>query len=410
MSAVSEVVGQLGDYRRLLGIRDFRLLWAAQVVSTYGDRLTQLAIAALVYGITGSEIGLGLVLTVGELPRAALGLLAGAVADRVSRKTLLVATDCARAVIVLILALWAGVPLAIVYVLMALHATATVFFNPTRYAVLPDIVPQDDLLNANTLDETTLGALDPLAYIVGGAIVAILGARAAFGLDSLTFLLSAGLIAMTTSRVAAMWRAERDVPRAAHVEIAEGVRLLFRDPVLRANMVLMLVAGLIASAETPLVYMLVFSHWERGAFGLGVLEAALAVGFVLGALSCWSVVERVGRGYAILLGLLGTGATMALVAILPFWPAALVSILSGAFNIFFFVPGITLAQERAPRAARARILSTRSALMAVSLFASYALATALTTRVSAQDLLATMGTALAVIAVAAAAVPVLRTR
>jgi hypothetical protein len=240
--------------------------------------------------------------------------------------------------------------------------------------------------------------------------VAILGARAAFGLDSLTFLLSAGLIAMTTSRVAAMWRAERDVPRAAHVEIAEGVRLLFRDPVLRANMVLMLVAGLIASAETPLVYMLVFSHWERGAFGLGVLEAALAVGFVLGALSCWSVVERVGRGYAILLGLLGTGATMALVAILPFWPAALVSILSGAFNIFFFVPGITLAQERAPRAARARILSTRSALMAVSLFASYALATALTTRVSAQDLLATMGTALAVIAVAAAAVPVLRTR
>lgn len=410
MNAVAGVAHQLSGYRRLLGIRDYRLLWAAQVVSTYGDRLTQIAVAALVYGITGSEMGLGLVLTIGQLPRAAMGFVAGTVADRVSRKTLLLVTDCARGIIVLVLALWAGVPLPFIYVLTALQATGATFFNPTRYAVVPDIVPRGDLLSANTLDETTQSALDPVAYLIGGSLVALMGVRVAFGVDTLTFLLSALLIAMTTPRGAAIWRAERDVRRPVHVEAAEGVRLLFRDPLLRANTMLMLVAGLIASADTPLLYMLAFSHWKRGAFGLGILEAGLAIGFILGALVCGPTVDRLGKGYSILLGLLGTGVCMGLLAVLPFWPAVVVNGMSGIFNILFFVPSITLTQERAPRSARARVLSSRGALMSVSMFTSYALATVLTTRVSASVLLATAGAALAVMAAAATAVPALRQR
>jgi len=411
VNAVAVVVGQLGRYRRLLGIRDYRLLWAAQLVSSYGDRLTQLALAALVYGITGSEIGLGLMLTIGQMPRAVFGLPAGAIADRVSRKTLLVTTDCMRALIVLVLALWAGVPLSAVYALTILHATATVFFSPTRYAVLPDILPSGDLLNANALDETTQSAFDPIAFLVGGAVVATVGARAAFGVDSLTFLFSAGLIAITTPRAAAMWRAERDAPQIARAEPAEGLRVLFGDPVLRANLLLMLLAGLVASAETPLVYMLVFSHWGRGSLGLGILEAGLGAGFVAGGFICGSVVDRIGKGHTILIGLAGTGACMVLIAMLPFWPAVLVNIVSGTFNVLFFVPGITLVQERTPRQARGRVLSSRGSVIAISVFASYAMATLLTTRVSPQVLMAAMGLTLAAVtATAAATVPALRQR
>ena len=410
MSAVAEVVGQIADYRRLLTIRDYRLLWAAQIVSTYGDRLTQMALAALVYGLTGSEIGLGLVLTVGEAPRALIGLLAGAVADRVSRKTLLVSTDIVRAVIVLVLALWAGVPLSVVYVLTLLHATATVFFTPTRYAVLPDVVPRGDLLSANTLDESTQSAFDPIAFLTGGALIALVGVQTAFAVDSLTFLLSAGLIALTTTRAAAMWRAEREERRPIHMDAVEGIRVLFSDRVLGWNMGLMLFAGLVASADTPLIYMMAFSYWERGAFGLGILEAGLAVGFVLGAVACGPVVSHLGKGYAIILGLLGTGACMMLVAVLPFWPAVIANSVSGAFNVLFFVPGITLTQERAPSFARGRVLGARGALMAVSIFASYALATALVTRVEPQVLIGLMGATLAIATVPAPLVPALRAR
>lgn len=411
MSAVTELAGQLGGYRRLLGIRDYRLLWAAQVVSTYGDRLTQLALAALVYGITGSEVGLGLVLTVSELPRAVLGLFAGTVADRVSRKTLLVVTDCVRAALVLVLALWVGVPLAVVYLLTALHGVATVFFQPARYAVLPDIVPREHLLNVNTLDETTQGALDPIAFLVGGTIIAAVGARAAFGIDALTFLVSAALIAATTPRAAPMWRAERIASESLRVATVEGVRVLFRDTILRANVLLMLAATLIASADTPLVYMLVFGKWERGTLGLGIFEAGLAVGFVAGAFVCGPIVDRIGKGPTILLGLVVTGGLMALIAFLPFWPAVVANGLSGIFNMLFFVPGLTMVQERAPRNMRARALSTRTALTTVGIFASYALATALTTQMPADALLAAMGTALAGITlVATALVPALRER
>lgn len=410
MTTVAGVAGQVGDYRRLLRIRDYRLLWQAQAVSTFGDRLTQLALAALVYDLTGSEISLGLVLTIGEAPRALFGLLAGTVADRVSRKTLLVVTDCVRALIVLTLALWAGVPLAAVYLLTALHATATVFFSPARYAALPDIVPRGDLLSANTLDEATQSVLDPVAYAAGGALVAAAGARTAFRVDAATFLLSAGLIAMTTARAAALWRAQRDVRRPVHKEAGEGVRLLFADRVLAANMVLMLIAGLIASADTPLVYMLVFTRWQRGVFGLGVLEATLAAGFVLGAVTCRPLVARTGKGKAILLGLLGTGVCTMLVALAPFWPAVLAYGVSGVFNVYFFVPGITMTQERAPRNARGRVLSTRNTLMALSLFGSYALATLLVVRVAPEVLMVAMGAALTATTLAATAVPELRER
>jgi MFS family permease len=306
--------------------------------------------------------------------------------------------------------LWTGVPLPVIYILTVLQATGATFFSPTRYAVVPDIVPRRDLLRANTLDETTQSALDPVAYLIGGSLVALMGVRAAFGIDTLTFLLSALLIAMTTPRAAAKWRAERDVRRPVQIEAAEGVRLLFCDPLLRANMALMLVAGLIASADTPLVYMLAFSHWKRGAFGLGILEAALAIGFVLGAFVCGPTVDRLGKGYAILLGLLGTGVSMGLMAVLPFWPAVLVNGVSGVCNILFFVPSITLTQERAPRSARARVLSSRAALMSVSIFASYALATALTPLLGPQVLMFAAGAALYVVAVAAMAVPALRQR
>ena len=171
----------------------------------------------------------------------------------------------------------------------------------------------------------------------------------------------------------------------------------------------MLLATLIGSADTPLVYMLVFAHWQAGAFGLGILEAGLAIGFVTGALLCGPVVERIGKGPTILVGLVGTGAAMALVAVLPFWPAAIAYAASGALNMLFFVPSLTMTQERAPRRALGRVLSTRGALLSIAVFASYAMATALVTWVPAVLLMGVLGLSLALMSlIGAMFVPTLR--
>lgn len=416
MSAVAAVRSQFLGYRSILALRDYRLLWSAQVVSTFGDRLTQIGLTTLVFAMTGSDLSIGLVLTLTVLPKAVFGLFAGALADRVSRKSLLIATDLARAVIVLALALAAGLPLGIVYALAALHATATVMFTPTRYAVLPDIVPDHKLLAANTLDETTQSALDPVAYLVGGALIAALGVRIGFGIDSLTFLASACLIMFTTARGAARWHASRPEPAGAagarlpRLGLWDGLRAIWEDRILRANTLLLVSAAVIASAEMPLTTMLVLTQWRRGAMGLGIFEAALAVGFVVGALACGPVVERLGKGPTILLGLIGTGLAMAVLAALPFWPAAVVNGVSGAFNILFFVPTLTITQERAPAAARARVMSSRAALTAVALVVSYASATMLTSAFQPRAVMLGMGVLLTLGAALASAAPVLRER
>jgi len=418
MSAVAAVRTQLVGYRRILALRDYRLLWSAQVVSTFGDRLTQIGLIALVFAMTGSDRSIGLVLTLTVLPRAVFGLFAGALADRVSRKTLLIATDCARALIVLVLALAAELPLGAVYLLAALHATATVFFTPTRYAVLPDIVPEHELLAANTLDETTQSGLDPVAYLIGGALIAALGVRAGFGVDSVTFLASAALIMLTTARGAAQWHARRggrsgaDVAEPTNVGLGlgAGFRAIWQDHILRANTLLLVTAAAVASAEMPLTAMLVLTHWRRGAMGLGILEASLAVGFVLGAFTCGPLVDRLGKGPTILVGLIGTGVAMGAVAALPFWPAVILNGVSGVFNLLFFVPTLTITQERAPSSVRARVMSSRAALMAVALVASYAAATALASTFAPRLVMLAMGLLLTAGTAVAWQVPALRQR
>lgn len=418
MNAFASLRTQVAGYQRVLAIRDYRLLWSAQVVSTFGDRLTQIGLIALVFSMAGSEGSIGLVLTLTVLPRAVFGLFAGALADRVSRKTVLVASDCIRALLVLVLALTAGLPLGAVYVFAFLLATVSVFFTPARNAVVPDIVAGHELLTANTLDETTQSALDPVAYLLGGAVIAVLGVRAAFGVDSITFLASAALIMLTTPRGAAQWHAPRSAGGHAGtakgapigLDLGAGLRAIWDDHTLRANTVLLVTAAAIASAEMPLTSMLVLTHWDRGAMGLGLFEASLAVGFVAGAFTCVPAVQRLGKGPTILAGLAGTGACMAILAVLPFWPALIMNGVSGVFNLLFFVPAMTIVQERAPSSVRARVISSRAALMALALAFSYAAATALASFFGARAVMVTLGILLTAVTLAAVRVPALRRR
>jgi MFS family permease len=421
--SVAAVMGrQIDGFRGVLTIRDYRRLWLAQVVSTFGDRFTQLGLTTLIFVTTGSEVGIGVVLSLTVAPQVAFSVLAGVAADRVSRKRLLVTTDLVRAAIVLALAMWAGLPIAAIYLLTVAHATGTVFFTPTRYAMVPELVGSDRLLAANALDETSQNTVDPLAYLAAGILIGAAGLRLTFGVDALTFVASALLIGSMVDHGRAR-AAERtgECARGLHrldasrrsaflSEAREGFAFIWEHPVLRANTVLLMLATLVASSEFPLSYMLVLEHWKKGPFGLGLIEAGLAAGVVLGGFLCGWFVGLTGRGLSIIIGLLATGICMAAAALLPFAPAVFAMAVSGVFNVFFFVPTITLQQEAAPDEIRARVLSTRRMYTATTILASYVLATVLVRSVAAQDVLFAMGTGLAVLSLGALAFPVLRAR
>jgi predicted MFS family arabinose efflux permease len=180
----------LGVLRR----RDFRLLFLGQGVSVLGDRMVTVALAFAVLEVGGSASAVGLVLAAATLPLVGSVLIGGVVADRTSRRMVMIAADLVRvasqgataalliagAAEVWTLALFAG-----------LTGAATGFFSPASTALLPEVVPPDELQPANALRATAISTGEIVGPLVAGVLVAAAGAGWAMAADAATFAVSA---------------------------------------------------------------------------------------------------------------------------------------------------------------------------------------------------------------------------
>ena len=170
----------------------FRRLWIAQVVSQLGDWFNAVAVYALLLDLTGSATLVAAMMVVQLLPLALVGPLAGVVVDRMSRRTLMIGADLARAV------LFAGLVFVrsadqiwLAFLLVTLGVIATAFFEPARTAMLPDVVPRESLITANALSAATWAVMLAVGASVGGAMTVLVGRDAAFICNGLSFLASA---------------------------------------------------------------------------------------------------------------------------------------------------------------------------------------------------------------------------
>ncbi len=173
--------------------RAFRLLFGGQVVSDLGDWLDFLALIALIvyrWGLGPSALA-ALSVAVG-LPFAVIAPLSGVWADRLPRKTVMIAADLGRALVVFGLVFAPNLPtvLALVFV----RGVFSTFFGPARQATIAAVVPQDDLLAANSLSQLSFQLSKILGPVLGGLLVAAVGPRTAFMVDAVTFLVSAAFI------------------------------------------------------------------------------------------------------------------------------------------------------------------------------------------------------------------------
>ena len=192
----------------VLRLRDFRNVFLAQTVSTFGDGITPVALTFAVLHLTGSGTDLGLVLAAQSLPLMALALVGGVRADRLPRGAVMVGSDLIRAAVQLMgayLLLTGSARIWQLAVLAAIHGSAEAFFRPAAGALLPQIVPLARLRQANAL----MGMSDNFGWMVGpamaGTLVALIGAGGAIAVDGVTFLVSAAFLA--TLRVPAVRQA-----------------------------------------------------------------------------------------------------------------------------------------------------------------------------------------------------------
>jgi MFS family permease len=181
------------SYVRLLREnRNFRRLWAAQIVSEIGDWFYTLAIYSLLLQLTGRASSVALALILQVLPQTFVGPTAGVVNDRISRKRVMITADLVRVVIVLSMLLVRSRAMVwLVYPLLLLETIMAAFFEPARSSVIPNITKREDVILANTLGSTTWSLNLVLGATLGGVVAALLGRDAVFILNGLSFLVSA---------------------------------------------------------------------------------------------------------------------------------------------------------------------------------------------------------------------------
>ncbi|SDO37788.1 MFS transporter [Geodermatophilus sp. DSM 45219] len=263
--------------RTVLAQPAFRRLWAARTVSQWGDVFSFVALAILIYRLTGSGLGVAGVVVAEIIPVLLLAPLAGVVVDRLPRIRVMVAADLVRAVLAGVLAVWQDDPVVVYAVAFGLSAGA-VFFNPAANSVLPSVVTDREIVAANSATWTAAVLSQIVLAPLAGGLVALVGPGWAFGVNAVSFVASALVL-----RGLRLTEPPRAVGRRRLLaEAREGVALVGRDRLLRALAIGQLLAAVSAGATSALLVVLAAEHLGAPADAYGLLVAAIGVGAALG--------------------------------------------------------------------------------------------------------------------------------
>jgi MFS family permease len=331
-----------GYFQLLRRNRNYRLLWVAQIVSEMGDWFYALAVYNLLLDLTGSKaqaVGLAVVLQV--LPSTFAAPTAGVLNDRISRKRIMIGADIARFFIVLgMLLVRTSSMVWLVYPLLLVETIGAAFFEPAHSSVIPNIVPEEEVLAANTLASVTWSFCLAAGASLGGLAAVWLGRDAVFVINAFSFLLSAWLIRRmrfeephTANMPPMRWQ-----ELVEFTPVLEGFRYLRSDPRLFATVFVKGGIGLLGANNVllPILGERVFpvklagmDHSRAAMLGMSMLMGARGAGSLIGPLLAgrWAGARQSRMRYGILGGFLlaaagyvclggSTSLTIAIVAVM----------------------------------------------------------------------------------------------
>ena len=348
------MAGTAGRYRQVLANRDFRLLISAFIVDSVGGWAYNIVLVVYQFDRTGSTAWVAATTASAWLPRLFLSAPAGALADRYERTTVMVTSALASFLCMTALAVVVvrDGPVLLVLLLAALTAACTTFYSPAASAVLPDVVPEQDLVTANAL----FALLENLVVVVGPALGGLLlladEPGAAVVLNALSFLLAALLLLRmrTRSRGGA---AEEGTSLAA--QLVDGARALRAEPVALALVLFCALDSAVFGASTVL-YIPISEKLGTGPEGYSYLLAAQAIGGVLVA----TVVDRFTSARRLAPVIVGGMWVLALPTALTVFAGTppvgfLLQLVAGGGMIVVDVLATTALQRDLPRAVLSRV-------------------------------------------------------
>lgn len=418
-------------YLRVLGHRDFALLWAGQTVSWFGDSLYFVALLWLVQDMTGSRSLMGVVAACRTVP-ALFGFVAGVFVDRMDRRRVMIAADLLRAAVVVSVPLLLGAGLLQAWhlpVIAFLLAVAGVPFLPAQQALMPGLIERQQLAHANSLMTLSQQLLNAVGYGVAGVGIAVVGVGPLFAVDAATFVVSALAIwamrpaALTVGRPAVIAAGKRLAPAASSPGVDQtayrwrrwrddlGQGLCFiasQRPMVTVIPLVMLLSFLVAP------FAVLLPAWVQDVLGagprtFGMLETAITVGMVAGSLVVGLAAGRAKRSTLVLSALVafGCGALAFSVSRSILVSVALLFVMgcaNTAANIIF----VTWAQGIVPPAMMGRVFGALGTISQAVAPLGQALAGFAGQAIALPLIFGGSGIVLVAVAVTYAATPVLR--
>ena len=345
---------------RPLRSRNFALIWSAALVSNLGSWMQTVALGVLVFERTDAPGWAALVAAAGFVPIGLLAPVGGALADRLDRRRWLICTTLAETLFAVILAVLAGLhhdPPWVLVLLSFLGGASGAIGFPAYQAIVPDLVPESDLLGAVSLSSAQFNLGRVIGPALAGLVLLTQNYAIVFGINAASF--GAVVIALLLVHL------PRPVPQSGHLSmgarILEGARAARDEPGCRSAILCIAVVALLASPFIALVPAM--AHVDRPAgWSLGLTTATLVtaqgVGAVAGALALAGLAERFGRLRVLRTAIFTVPFLLCAYAVAPTLATAVPAFLAVGAGYIVVLSGLnTVVQLRAPVASRGRILS-----------------------------------------------------
>lgn len=340
---------------RAMSVRNYRLYFLGQLVSTSGTWMQTIAQAWLVFQLTGSGFALGVTTALQFTPMLLAGAWGGVVADRVDKRRLLVATQVASGLLALVLgAVTASgvVQLWMIYALAFALGSVNAIDNPARRALVGEMVGTEHLSNAVSLSSAMFTSARIVGPAVAGLVIATAGVSWCFFANGISY--AAAVIAFLLMRKGEFFAAE-PVPRRKG-QLREGLRYAWSTPALRLPLVLTAVIGTMAWNFQVVLPLLAKQTFGGDAGTFGTMYALMSVGSVVGALVTAHEARATRR---FLLGAaLAYGAVLVVAAAAPTLAVELVVLVAvGAAGIGFTAMANGVLQTECAPEMRGRVMA-----------------------------------------------------
>jgi MFS family permease len=368
----------VGYMELLRGNRSFRFLWLGQVVSQMGDWFDTIAVYTITLRLTGSSRSVALIMVARFLPSVVMGPLSGVVADRFSRRSIMITADLLRAVVVLgFLFIRRPDQMWLVYVLTVLQLAFSTFFEPAKTAAIPSIVSGRELLPANAIAAVTWSAMLTLGAAIGGVVAGVFGTDVAFVLDSLTFVASALLIlSVKVPKRAPRPKAKLTVGKALGItDTIDGARYVKHRSRVLAYLLVKPAWGVGGGILTLLAVFgeKVFPVGGKTATGIGVLFTARGIGTAIGPMVArrWAGESRKQMQNAIGIAFLIGGAFYIAFGVSRNFALALLFLaIAHTGGSILWVFSTVLLQQEVEDKFRGRVFAAEMALVTLTMAAS----------------------------------------